>query len=194
MPKFDKSYGPEPIDWDFSGITDINGVPFEEGARGTVPEPTGAMIRSFSRTLQQIGGQQHMPMFDHPMEWLAALNRYEFPQPSSNGQSGEDGEDGENAAKTDSQEQPKLLTSAQLEKALTANSSRIAKAVAELTRSNPTAETFLRLPEVYRTEFLQYLVENLIAPELRGAGSKLKAQTRISDAFGISSGSDSSSL
>lgn len=152
MSKFDATWMPDPLDWDFTGFPG-----FEQTEKGVVPEPSGEQIRAFLRFLEDIkkdseeGANDGLPDMMHPMQWVELITKPEFEAL---------------AKKWEAQ---------------------MSEAVAALCSDAPTADQFRRLPDIAQNMFLSYLVQNLLRPEIRGAGSKESQAAPVNGASGTSS-------
>lgn len=67
MPKFDATWMPDPLNWDFTGFPG-----FEQTEKGVTPEPTGKMLRDFLRKMQALE-KDKLPSLGTPSEWLRVL-------------------------------------------------------------------------------------------------------------------------
>lgn len=152
MPKFNATWMPESMDWDFSGFPG-----FEESEKGVIPEPTNQGLREFIRALQKLEEDGGAPALQ-PAEFIRRLM--------------DEGID-EKFAKEEKQ---------------------IAELIGEACANQPTAEQFLRLPDVAKAMFLDYLIRNWLNPNGRGAGSKESPKAPGNGASGTSSADTSASV
>lgn len=66
MPKFDATWMPDPLEWDFSGLPG-----FEQTEKGVIPEPTNQQMRTFLRELQKL--EQDGAPGMRPVEYIRKL-------------------------------------------------------------------------------------------------------------------------
>lgn len=148
MPKFDSSYGPEPVEFDFS---DLPG--YGPNDAGVIPEPTAKLIRDYAWAMDEVEALG-FPQSEHPSAWVSQRRKLADEQRQDGGAVDRD----------------------KIEAALEENSDRIAQAVAAVCQDSPNADQIRKLPATLLATFILYVNENFIFPEYRGAGSKLSTR------------------
>jgi hypothetical protein len=69
MPKFNATWMPEVLEWDFTGFPG-----FEQTEKGVIPEPSGAQLRAFLRGMNSLKSDD-LPDMNHPTQWIDLLAR-----------------------------------------------------------------------------------------------------------------------